>query len=204
MTLMKVCFGCKNPINDMYYLMVGNDFYWHISCLKCECCQSKMQNKCYFDDGKFYCLDDYLKIKQQKLMQMQYHQQQIDESKNYCNACKQLFNQNEYILNIQQQQYRYHIGCFVCTECQKQIPPGDQYGILNQLIYCSIHYNIKLNSMNFNDDRLILDRSNNNGKYFTLSFSLFLCTRALKIRLFEAGLFFLIFKWFLFYDYDTT
>ncbi len=34
----------------------------------------------------------------------------------------------------------FHLNCFMCAECKKQIAPGHPYGILNEIIYCTQHY----------------------------------------------------------------
>lgn len=59
------CYGCSKSIDDMYYLVAGDQFYWHFNCLKCDSCSIMLneQSKCYLTNGKFYCTQHYFSLK---------------------------------------------------------------------------------------------------------------------------------------------
>jgi hypothetical protein len=61
------------------------------------------------------------------------------QNKNCCKACKFEINPNDYVLKIQQN-YLYHMNCFVCVECNKLIQPGEKYGLINDDLFCCQHY----------------------------------------------------------------
>ena len=54
------CSGCREKILDRYYLLAV-DKPWHIDCLKCYDCKSKLDGEltCFFREGHIYCKADY-------------------------------------------------------------------------------------------------------------------------------------------------
>ena len=34
----------------------------------------------------------------------------------------------------------YHINCFCCSTCEKQLAPGEQFGLSKTKLFCKSHY----------------------------------------------------------------
>ena len=134
------CYGCSKPIDDMYYLLAGDQFYWHFNCLKCSSCLCclKDQSKCFINDGKIYCMDHYYSNKLNKSFN---NIENINETTN-CKHCKKVINLDDYVIRLKTPSISlYHMHCFLCNECNKNIMPGEPYGIIqNELVYCNQHY----------------------------------------------------------------
>ncbi len=144
MAIVNMCVGCNSPINDMYHLIVGDQFYWHMSCLKCSVCHCmlQMEDKCYMNNGKFFCANDYAAFNQAK-------KDACNEKALHCRKCTKQINSNDYVINISERtagcSSLYHLNCFSCSECQILLSPGHPYGVYNQEIFCTQHYMSQLN-----------------------------------------------------------
>ena len=59
----KLCYGCKQPIQDEYRLRVSPDLEWHASCLICCACGVNLDENCtcFLKDGKPFCKKDYVR-----------------------------------------------------------------------------------------------------------------------------------------------
>lgn len=59
----KLCYGCKNPIEDEYRLCVTPDLQWHASCLVCSECHTNLDESCtcFLKEGRPYCKKDYVR-----------------------------------------------------------------------------------------------------------------------------------------------
>ena len=170
MTLHK-CVGCNEFINDMYHLIVGSNFYWHLSCLKCSECSCSLQTKCYLNNGKFYCQTDYTKLKTNSnktaLETLSSKAKQLEKSTSIvnCPTCHLAINSNDYVIKLKNEDPNecglvYHLNCFLCNECHKLIAPGHQYAIVNQRILCSQHYLTHISMINHSSN---WSSSNNNS-----------------------------------------
>ncbi len=162
MAIVNMCVGCNNPINDMYHLIVGDQFYWHVGCLKCSVCHCmlQMENKCYMNNGKFYCLKDFTGINQAK-------KEATNDHVLSCRKCTKHINSNDYVINISENPMTnscvYHMNCFSCSECHVLISPGHPYGTYNQEIFCTNHY-INLLSMHQNKSEYTVLQSLNSDR----------------------------------------
>ena len=57
------CANCGEPIFDRF-LLLALDQYWHVNCLKCSCCDAKLEEvgqTCFTKDGMILCKKDYLR-----------------------------------------------------------------------------------------------------------------------------------------------
>ncbi|CAF0859401.1 unnamed protein product [Brachionus calyciflorus] len=127
----------------MYFLIVGSKLSIHLECLKCSVCLQKleMQSKCFVKNGRFFCQDHY--------------PTSTDTEPN-CANCKLRLMPSDYVIRSNTDRL-YHLNCFKCTKCTRQIEPGTKYGLVNDLIYCSHHY------FNQDDTWLINTDMNNNN-----------------------------------------
>jgi hypothetical protein len=160
MTINLTCTICTGPISDLYYLTVGEKLSIHLECLKCSVCSAKleMQTKCYINNGKFYCLDDYLSsINSGKaeepfsdLLSARNNPNSINPNNSSivsrCKTCTQHIDSGEYVIRIRRINENdlydlYHPSCFQCFECRSLIAPGDKYGITSDnTVFCGQHY----------------------------------------------------------------
>jgi LIM homeobox protein 2/9 len=60
--MLTICYGCRQLIDDRYYLMAV-DRSWHLSCLKCSECGMALEQErtCFARYGQIFCKDDYIK-----------------------------------------------------------------------------------------------------------------------------------------------
>lgn len=141
------CTGCLTQITDMYYLNVGNKFYWHLQCLKCSKCYESLQSdsKCFLlNDGNILCAKDYSLLKLDKTQKLtsstNLNNGDINVDDDYCRTCKLKINQNDYIIRLFNKKYVYHLNCFQCKKCGLLIGSGMQFGLFNESIYCEMDY----------------------------------------------------------------
>lgn len=114
-----MCFGCGTQINDQYILRVAPDLEWHAKCLKCVECGTFLDESCtcFVRNGKTYCKLDYVRLFSKK-----------------CFKCKNGFNKNDLVMRANN--CIYHIDCFRCYMCNKQLTPGDEFAIKEDGLLC--------------------------------------------------------------------
>ena len=150
------CVGCNETLNDLYYLKVGASLYWHAHCLKCAECACPLQTKCFLNDGKFYCMHDYIKLKHVDVTTTTTTttaNTTTNNNNSECPTCHLTINSNDYVIKlttneIMRRRSVFHLNCFLCSECHKLIAPGHQYAIVNEHIVCSQHYMAHMSNQN--------------------------------------------------------
>ncbi|KAM9456171.1 insulin gene enhancer protein ISL-1-like [Clarias gariepinus] len=119
-----LCLGCGLQIRDRFVLSVFPDLRWHVACLKCVECQQNLDESqtCFMKDGKTLCKDDYIRLYTTK-----------------CAKCPKSFSSHDYVMragvNI------YHVQCFRCERCDRQLLPGDEFTIRDGYLHCTDHEN---------------------------------------------------------------
>ncbi|CAF1122952.1 unnamed protein product [Rotaria sp. Silwood1] len=121
--MLTVCYGCRQLIDDRYYLMAV-DRSWHLSCLKCFDCGMSLEQErtCFARYGQIFCKDDYIKRYCSRV----------------CTRCHTIIRQDEVILRAKQ--FIFHLDCFTCVTCNILLHPGDEFGLKDDLIYCRHHF----------------------------------------------------------------
>uniref|UniRef100_UPI00358ED15B LIM/homeobox protein Lhx3-like n=1 Tax=Myxine glutinosa TaxID=7769 RepID=UPI00358ED15B len=104
------CAGCNQHILDRFILKVL-DRAWHSRCLKCRDCQAPLSDKCFSRDGGVYCKDDFFRRFGTK-----------------CSACQQGIPPSQVVRRAQD--FVYHLPCFACIVCQRQLSTGDEFYLL--------------------------------------------------------------------------
>ena len=103
------CVGCNETLNDLYYLKVGANLYWHAHCLKCAECACPLQTKCFLNNGKFYCMHDYIKLKHvddntttttTKTNNSNSEKDADTLSNHQCPTCLLTINSNDYVIKL--------------------------------------------------------------------------------------------------------
>ncbi|XP_073845312.1 apterous isoform X7 [Musca autumnalis] len=117
------CAGCGRLIQDRFYLSAV-DKRWHASCLQCYACRQPLdrESSCYSRDGNIYCKSDYYSV----------------FGTRRCSRCLASIGASELVMRARN--LVFHVTCFCCVVCQSPLTKGDQYGIIDALIYCRTHY----------------------------------------------------------------
>lgn len=106
------CAGCREPIRDKFIFSVI-DLNWHQDCVQCADCLLKLNERCHTYEGKLYCRQDYWRRFGPK-----------------CFACEQSIERNELVQIIKGNRI-YHLKCFTCSECNKQLKAGEQLHLID-------------------------------------------------------------------------
>lgn len=119
------CARCQEVIKDRFIFSVVNLKY-HQDCLKCADCSIKMNDRCFTkQDGKFYCKRDFWRRFGPK-----------------CTACCGVIDQGDWVQEIKSMKKTYHLRCFNCQECKRQLKEGDHYHIIeNRKLLCRQDFN---------------------------------------------------------------
>lgn len=117
---LSLCVGCGGQIHDQYILRVAPDLEWHAACLKCQECRQFLDESCtcFVRDGKTYCKRDYVRLFGTK-----------------CDKCGSSFSKNDFVMRAKTK--IYHIECFRCSACTRQLIPGDEFALRDGgALYC--------------------------------------------------------------------
>lgn len=117
------CVGCGHRILDRFILRVFPDLEWHAECLRCAECHQYLDESCtcFIRDGKPFCKEHYSRLCPRK-----------------CAKCCKVFDRNEYVM--QTRGHIYHIECFRCESCYRQLLPGDEYVLRDGQPLCTDHH----------------------------------------------------------------
>ncbi|XP_021968058.1 insulin gene enhancer protein ISL-1 isoform X2 [Folsomia candida] len=139
-----LCVGCGSQIHDQYILRVapssrdpkvGEDLEWHAACLKCVECHMFLDESCtcFVRDGKTYCKRDYVRMFGTK-----------------CEKCGSCFRKNDFVMRAKCK--IYHMECFRCIACERQLVPGDEFALREDGLFCR-------------DDHEVLEKLAVNGEH---------------------------------------
>ncbi|XP_063596675.1 insulin gene enhancer protein ISL-1-like [Penaeus indicus] len=117
------CMGCGAVINDQYILRVAPDMEWHAACLKCVECQQFLDETCtcFVRDGKTYCKGDYVRLFGAK-----------------CDKCGSVFTRTDMVMRARSK--IFHLDCFRCRCCGKQLLPGDEFALRDDGLFCRFDF----------------------------------------------------------------
>lgn len=145
-----VCIGCGGVIHDQYILRVAPDMEWHAACLKCVDCHQFLDEycTCFVRDGKTYCKRDYVRLFGAK-----------------CDKCGRMFEKTDLVMRARTK--IYHLDCFRCSACGKQLLPGDEFALREDGLYCRHDFDIfekKANAENNNTTNVNNNELKGEGK----------------------------------------
>ncbi|XP_029921340.1 LIM homeobox transcription factor 1-beta-like isoform X2 [Myripristis murdjan] len=115
-----VCEGCQRPISDRFLLRVNNTS-WHEECLQCAVCLQPLTASCYLRDRQLYCKDDY-----QRLFAIK------------CSGCLDKIAPTDLVMRALEN--FYHLGCFCCCACERQLCKGDEFVLKEGQLLCKSDY----------------------------------------------------------------
>ncbi|CAL4096230.1 unnamed protein product, partial [Meganyctiphanes norvegica] len=115
------CWGCTEVILDKFVLKVL-DRTWHSRCLKCCDCSAQLTDKCFAKNQQVYCKDDFFRRYGTK-----------------CGGCEQGIPPTQVVRRAQDNVY--HLHCFACVICQKQLNTGEEFYLLEtSKLVCKFDY----------------------------------------------------------------
>ncbi|XP_059214716.1 LIM homeobox transcription factor 1-beta-like [Centropristis striata] len=115
-----VCEGCMRTISDRFLMRVNNAS-WHEECLQCATCHQPLTTSCYCRDTRLYCKADYLRLFATK-----------------CSRCLAKIAPKEFVM--QAQDNIYHLSCFCCCVCERQLCKGDEFVLKEGQLLCKSDY----------------------------------------------------------------
>lgn len=166
MTLTLNCAACDKPILDKFIFNVLNRTY-HQKCIKCYDCKLNLNDKCYTkyitnndnnDEIRLYCKDDFFKRYAPK-----------------CTSCLETILPKDLIIKtkILNTNRIYHIKCFNCFICNKQLNSGDNLYYASTTTTTNAHNHLSHNNDNNNSIKLMckydymkMQQSQYQGKIF--------------------------------------
>ncbi|XP_034934411.1 LIM/homeobox protein Lhx3-like isoform X2 [Chelonus insularis] len=115
------CAGCQEVILDRFVLRVL-ERSWHANCLKCHDCGIRLSNKCFARNGHVFCKEDFVKRFGTK-----------------CAGCGQVLAPSQVVRKAQD--YIYHLPCFSCAMCSRQLDTGDEFYLMeDRKLVCKPDY----------------------------------------------------------------
>ncbi|XP_037081153.1 insulin gene enhancer protein ISL-1-like [Pollicipes pollicipes] len=132
------CAGCGGAIHDQYILRVSPDLEWHAACLRCAECNQFLDETCtcFVRDSKTYCKSDYVRLFGTK-----------------CEKCGDGFRKTDFVMRAKDK--IYHIDCFRCALCDRQLVPGDEFALTDEGLFCKDDHQLeKLCENNNNNTKL--------------------------------------------------
>ncbi|XP_005347449.1 insulin gene enhancer protein ISL-2 [Chionomys nivalis] len=122
-----MCVGCGSQIHDQFILRVSPDLEWHAACLKCAECSQYLDETCtcFVRDGKTYCKRDYVRLFGIK-----------------CAQCQVGFSSSDLVMRARDSVY--HIECFRCSVCSRQLLPGDEFSLREHELLCRADHGLLL------------------------------------------------------------
>ncbi|KAJ7338438.1 hypothetical protein JRQ81_012092, partial [Phrynocephalus forsythii] len=116
-----VCQGCRGAIVERFLLRLNDDGLWHEKCVRCASCQEPLESTCFYRDQKLYCRLDYERLFAVK-----------------CSHCFAAIAPSEFVMRAQKNVY--HVGCFSCCVCEKQLQKGDEFVLKEGQLLCKRDY----------------------------------------------------------------
>ncbi|XP_066466819.1 LIM/homeobox protein Lhx6 [Tiliqua scincoides] len=136
-----LCCSCGLEILDRYLLQV-NERTWHARCLECSVCRAPLrrQSSCYVKDRQIFCKLDYFSRFGTK-----------------CARCGRQIYASDWVRRARGN--AYHLACFACFSCKRQLSTGEEFGLVEEKVLCRIHYDTMIEN---------LKRAAENGNGITL------------------------------------
>ncbi|KAM8835025.1 LIM/homeobox protein Lhx1-like [Synchiropus picturatus] len=106
------CANCDKPILDRFLLKVL-DRPWHVHCVHCFECKCTLTDKCFSREGRLYCKEDFFRNFGTK-----------------CGGCSEGILPSDLVRRAKGKVF--HLNCFTCVMCHKQLSTGEELYILDE------------------------------------------------------------------------
>ncbi|CAJ0935649.1 unnamed protein product, partial [Mesorhabditis belari] len=117
-----ICAICESSIVDPT-LLSANGASFHLCCLRCAGCESSLESShsCYFRDGAPFCKTCYARRFGAK-----------------CSSCDRSIQSTDWVRRARS--FVYHLACFICDQCHRQLSTGEEFALTNNRILCKQHF----------------------------------------------------------------
>ncbi|XP_045152608.1 LIM/homeobox protein Lhx6 isoform X1 [Echinops telfairi] len=150
-----ICSSCGLEILDRYLLKVNN-LIWHVRCLECSVCRTSLrqQNSCYIKNKEIFCKMDYFSV----ISVLPGGDEQMKSRfGTKCARCGRQIYASDWVRRARGN--AYHLACFACFSCKRQLSTGEEFGLVEEKVLCRIHYDTMIEN---------LKRAAENGNGLTL------------------------------------